>query len=182
MNVQLHASYPSFQRNEEDPIACKVEKHKMAVRNAQMFVHVPLRSLLSPVNGKDVTEQEAREIAVLIDNDNAISNLRFALKLKEADIVGPAYIQDRAFAVVNKWRQSVNGACVSVLRDALHEVGLQTVDERVFGHIQDQTLTKPEARGAALSLPVSPESERKSSSTLGEETVFDCTAGTAWGT
>ena len=55
----------------------------------------------------------------------------------------------------------------------------ETVDECMFDHIQDQTLTKPEAADAALILTISQASEGKSSSNLGEEIVFGCTVGTA---
>ena len=171
--VQLHKDYPAFLMNEEDPVARQLERHKTAVANAQRFVHVPLRSLLSPDNGKNVTEQDAEEIAFLIDNARALSKLRFTLRVKEAEVESPD-VCDKAFVVINKWRQSSSHACISVLRDALHKVGLQEVDESVFGHIRDQTLTRPEH--AALCLPGIPDSESKNSSTPGEEVVFICTA------
>ena len=154
--VQLHKDYPAFQMNEEDPVARQLERHKTAVANAQRFVHVPLRSLLSPDNGKNVTEQDAEEIAFLIDNTRALSKLRFTLRVKEAEVESPD-VCDKAFVVINKWRQSSSHACISVLRDALHKVGLQEVDESVFGHIRDQTLTKPQAGAADLSLPEIPD-------------------------
>ena len=160
--VQLHTEYPVFQMNGKDPIACDVGKHKSAVANAQDFIKLPLRSVLSPDNGRMVTEQDAEDIAILIDNDMALSKLRVTLKVKEADIVGSIGVFDKALAVINKWRQSSSHACVSVLRDALHKVGLQEVDRNVFGHIQDQTLTKLQIGASALSLPGIPDVEVES--------------------
>ena len=46
--VQLHTEYPVFQVNGKDPIACEVAKHKSAVANAQTFVKLSLRCVLSP--------------------------------------------------------------------------------------------------------------------------------------
>ena len=106
-----------------------------------------------------MTEQDAEDIATLIDDDKALTKLRMTLKLKEADVVKSTDVCDRALAVINKWRQSSSYACVSILRDALHKVGLQEVDESVFGHIQDQTLTKLQAGASALSLPGIPDVE-----------------------
>ena len=169
VKVQLHEEYPVFQMNAKDPIACEVEKHKIAIAKAQAFVKLPLGSVLSPENGQEVTEQQAREVAFLIDNDRAVSKLRFILKVKEVDVVGSSEVWDRALDVINKWRQSSSGTCISILRDALHELGLQAVDECVFGHIRNWTLTEPEARVAALSLLAVPYSEGESSSTQGEE-------------
>ena len=83
--VQLHKEYPVFQMNVKDPIAREVENHKMAIANVQTFVKVPLRSVLSPENGQKVTERQARQIAFLIENDRAVSKLRFALKVNEVD-------------------------------------------------------------------------------------------------
>ena len=55
----------------------------------------------------------------------------------------------------------------------LHKVGLQSIDESVFGHIQDWTLTRPEAGTASLSLPGIPDSAGKRSSSPGKEIVLD---------
>ena len=112
-----------------------------------------------------MTEKDAEDIAILIDNDVALSKLRVTLKVKEADTVGSLDVFDKALAVINKWRQSSNHSCVSILRDALHKVGLQEVDRTVFGHIQDWTLSKPEGGTATLVLPDIPHSDAKSSAT-----------------
>ena len=92
--VQLHRDFPVFQMNVKDPIAREVENHKMAIANSQASVKVPLRSVLSPQNGQDVTERQARQIAFLIDSDRAVSKLRFALKVKEADTVESSEVWD----------------------------------------------------------------------------------------
>ena len=171
--VQLHRDFPVFQMNVEDPIAREVENHKMAIANSQASVKVPLRSVLSPENGQEVTERQARQIAFLIDSDRAVSKLRFALKVNEVDTVESSEVWDRALAVINNWRQSSSDCCISILRDTLHEVGLQSIDESVFGHIQDWTLTRPEAGSASLSLPGIPDSAGKRSSSPGKEIVVD---------
>ena len=168
VQILVHESLPVFQINGEDPIACEMEKHKVAVANAQTFIKVALGRVLSPENGQEVTEQQARQVTFLVDNDRAVSKLRFALKEKEAGTFESSEVWDRALAVINNWRQFSSGSYISILRDALHEVGLQPVDERVFGHIQDRTLTKLEAGGADLSLPATPDSRNKTNSTLGE--------------
>ena len=147
--VQLHKEYPVFQMNVKDPIAREVEKHKIAVADAQAFIKLPLANVLSLENGEEVTEQDAEDVAFLIENDSAVSKLRFALRVKEADVVKSSDVCDRALAVINKWRHSSSYACVSILRGALHKVELQEVDKSVFGHIRDQALTKSEP--AALS-------------------------------
>ena len=72
IKVQLHKGYPAFQMNEEDPIARQLVKHRTDVATAQELVHVPLRSVLSPDNGKNLTEQDAEDIAFLVDNDRAV--------------------------------------------------------------------------------------------------------------
>ena len=73
--------------------------------------------------------------------------------------------------MINSWRQSRSGACISILRDALHKVGLQSIDESVFGDIQDWTLTRLEAGTASLSLPRIPDSAGKRSSSPGKKIV-----------
>ena len=176
--IELHKEYPVFQMNGKDPIAAEVDKHKTAVASAQTFINVPLGCVLSPVNGQKVTAQNAEDIAVLVDDDKALTKLRITLKLKEGDVVKSGDVCDKALAVINGWRQSSSHACISTLRDALHKVGLQRIDESVFGHIRDLTLTEPEA--AALSLPEISDSAGKSSSSPGEEFVFGCTAGRSW--
>ena len=160
--VQLHKDFPVFQMNVKDPVAREVGKHKDAVANVQALVKLPLASVLSRENGQKVTEQDAEDIATLIDNDKALTKLRRTLKLKEADIVQSTDVYDRALAVINKWHQSSHHAYISILRDALHKVGLQEVDESVFGHIQDQTLTKLQAGASALCLPGIPDAEVES--------------------
>ena len=157
--VQLHKDYPVFQVSVKDPVARELKKHKTALANAQAFIKLPLAKVLSTENGEEVTEQDAEDIATLIDDDKALTKLRMTLKLKEADVVKSTDVCDRALAVINKWRQSSSYACVSILRDVLHKVGLQEVDESVFGHIQDQTLTKLQAGASALSLPGIPDAE-----------------------
>ena len=170
--VQLHKDYPVFQVSVKDPVAREVEKHKIAVADAQTFISLPLANVLSPESGQEVTEQEAEDIAFQIENDSAVSKLRFALRVKETSVES-SDVCDRALAVINKWRQSTSYACVSILRDALHKVGLQSIDESVFGHIQDWTLTRPESGTASLSLPGIPGSAGKRSSSPGKEIVVD---------
>ena len=167
-DVQLHKDFPVFQMNAKDPVACEVEKHKIAVADAQAFIKLPLANVLSPENGQEVTEQDAEDVAFLIENDSAVSKLRFALRVKETSVES-SDVCDRALAVINKWRQSTSYACVSILRDALHRVGLQKVDKSVFGHIRDCTLSKPEAES---SLPETVHLEGKSKSTPGEQIVI----------
>ena len=167
--VQLHEDFPVFQMNAKDPVAREVGKHKDAVANVQALVKLPLASVLSPANGQEVREQEAEDIATLIDNDKALTKLRRTLKLKEADVVESTDVYDRALAVINKWRQSSHHACISFLRGALRKVGLQEVDKSVFGHIQDCTLSKPEA---GFSFPETVHLEGKSKSTPGEQIVL----------
>ena len=157
--VHLHKDYPVFQVSAKDPVARGLKKHKIALANAQAFIKLPLVKVLSTENGEEVTEQDAEDIATLIDDDKALTKLRMTLRLKEADVVKSTDVCDRALAVINKWRHSSSYACVSILRDALHKVGLQEVDESVFGHIQDQTLTKLQAGASALSLPGIPDAE-----------------------
>ena len=156
--VQLHTEYPVFQINVKDPIAREVEKHKIAVANAQTFIKLPLANVLSPENGQEVTEQDAEDIAFLIENDSSVLKLRLFLRVKEAEVESTD-VCAKAFAVISKWRQANSYACVSILRDALHKIGLQEVDRSVFGHIQDWTLFKPEAGAANLSLPGIPDTE-----------------------
>ena len=110
--LQLHRQYPVFQMNGKDPIAAEVDKHKAAVANAPIFINVPLASVLSPVNSHKATEQDAVDIAILIDDDKALTKLRMTLKLKEADIVKSADVCESALAVINSWHQSR-----SILRD-----------------------------------------------------------------
>ena len=164
----------------KDPVARELKKHKTTLANAQAFIKLPLANVLSTVNGEEVTEQDAEDIAILIDDDKALTKLRMTLKLKEADVVKSTDVCDRALSVINKWRQSSSYACVSILRDALHKVGLQRIDESVFGHIRDLILTEPEAAG--LSLSEISDSAGKSRSSPGEEFLFGCTAGRSWGT
>ena len=170
--VRLHKDYPVFQVSVKDPVAREVEKHKIAVADAQTFISLPLANVLSPESGQEVTEQEAEDIAFQIENDSAVSKLRFALRVKETSVES-SDVCDRALAVINKWRQSTSYACVSILRDALHKVGLQSIDESVFGHIQDWTLTRPESGTASLSLPGIPGSAGKRRSSPGKEIVVD---------
>ena len=170
--VQLHKDYPVFQVSVKDPVAREVEKHKIAVADAQTFITLPLANVLSPESGQEVTEQEAEDIAVQIENDSAVSKLRFALRVKETSVES-SDVCDRALAVIHKWHQSTSYACVSILRDALHKVGLQSIDESVFGHIQDWTLTRPESGTASLSLPGIPGSAGKRRSSPGKEIVVD---------
>ena len=170
--VRLHKEYPLFQMNAKDPVAYEVEKHKIAVDNAQAFAKLPLASVLSPETGQEVTEQDAKDIAFLIENDSSVSKLRFALRVKEASVES-SDVCDRALAVINKWLQSSGYACVSILRDALHKVGLQEVDRSVFGHIEDWTLFKPEAGASVLSLPVIEHLEGNSR-TPGEKIISHC--------
>ena len=160
--VQLHKDFPVFHMNVKDPVAREMGQHKIAVANAQAFVKLPLASVLSPESGQEVTEQQAEDIAILIDDDKALTKLRMTLKLKEADVDKSTDVCDRALAVINKWRQSTSYACVSILRDALYKVGLQEVDRSVFGHIRDQTLTKLQVGASALSLPGIPDVEVES--------------------
>ena len=167
--VQLHRDFPVFQMNVKDPVAREMEQHQIAVANAQALVKLPLVSVLSPENGQEVREQQAEDIAILIDDDKALTKLRMTLKLKKADVDKSTDVCDRALAVINKWRQSTSYACVSILRDALHKVGLQEVDRSVFGHIQDYTLSKPKA-GASLPETIHLEGESKSSP--GEQIVL----------
>ena len=166
--VQLHKEYPVFQVSVKDPVARELKKHKIAVANAQAFIKLPLANVLSPENGQEVTEQDAEDVAFRIENDSAVSKLRFALRVKESSVES-SDVCDRALAVINKWRQSTSYACVSILRDALHRVGLQKVDKSVFGHIRDCTLSKPEA---GSSLPETVHLEGKSKSTPGEQIVI----------
>ena len=163
--VRLHKDYPVFQVSVKDPVAREVEKHKIAVADAQTFISLPLANVLSPESGQEVTEQEAEDIAFQIENDSAVSKLRFALRVKDVSVES-SDVCDRALAVINKWRHSSSYACVSILRDALHKVGLQEVDKSVFGHIRDQALTKSEP--AALSAHDTLDSDSKHS---GEEIV-----------
>ena len=81
--------------------------------------------------------------------------------MKEAEVESTD-VCTKAFAVISKWRQASSYACVSILRDALHKVGLQEVDRSVFGHIEDWTLFKPEAEAADLSLPGIPDMQVES--------------------
>ena len=166
--VQLHKDYPVFQVSVKDPVARELKKHKTALANAQAFIKLPLANVLSTESGQEVTEQEAEDIAFQIENDSAVSKLRFALRVKETSVES-SDVCDRALAVIHKWRQSTSYACVSILRDALHKVGLEKVDKSVFGHIQDCTLSKPEA---GASLPETVNLEGKSRSTPGEQTVL----------
>ena len=170
--VRLHKDYPVFQVSVKDPVAREVEKHRIAVADAQTFISLPLANVLSPESGQEVTEQEAEDIAFQIENDSAVSKLRFALRVKETSVES-SDVCDRALAVINKWRQSTSYACVSILRDALHKVGLQSIDESVFGHIQDWTLHRPESGTASLSLPGIPGSAGKRISSPGKEIVVD---------
>ena len=156
--VQLHKEYPVFQVSVKDPVARELKKHKIAVANAQAFIKLPLANVLSTENGERVTEQEAEDIAMQIEDDSSVSELSFLLRVREAEVESSG-VHSKAFAVINKWRQSSSNACISVLRDVLHQVGLQEVDESVFGHIQDQTLTKLQAGASALSLPGIPDAE-----------------------
>ena len=159
--VQLHKEYPVFQVSVKDPVARELKKHKIALANAQAFIKLPLANVLSTENGERVTEQEAEDIAMQIEDDSSVSELSFLLRVKEAEVESSG-VHSKAFAVINKWRQSSSHACISVLRDVLHKVGLQEVDESVFGHIQDQTLTKLQAGASALSLPGIPDVEMES--------------------
>ena len=93
--------------------------------------------------------------------------------MKLISTVESSEVWDRALAVINKWRQSSSDSCISILRDTLHEVGLEMADEKVFSHIQDWTLTRPEAGSASLSLPRIPDSAGKRSSSPGKEIVVD---------
>ena len=172
--VQLQKDYPAFGMNEEDPISLQLERHKTAATSAQAFVHMPLRSILSPESGKEVTERQARETAVLVDNDRAlsVSRLKSALKVKEDGTVTgrSGKVRDRALRIINKWLQSSSGSCISIFRDALHEAGLEMIDAKVFGDIRDWTLSRKEH--AAIRLPGISESESKRSITPGKEIVF----------
>ena len=159
--VHLHKDYPVFQVSAKDPVARGLKKHKIALANAQAFIKLPLVNVLSTENGEKVTEQEAEDIAMQIEDDSSVSELSFLLRVKEAEVESSG-VHSKAFAVINKWRQSSSHACISVLRDVLHKVGLQEVDESVFGHIQDQTLTKLQAGASALSLPGIPDVEMES--------------------
>ena len=159
--VQLHKEYPVFQVSVKDPVARELKKHKIAVANAQAFIKLPLANVLSTENGERVTEQEAEDIAIQIEDDSSVSELSFLLRVKEAEVESSG-VHFKVFAAINKWRQSSSHACISVLRDVLHKVGLQEVDESVFGHIQDQTLTKLQAGASALSLPGIPDVEMES--------------------
>ena len=134
MSIQLNEDYPAFQLNEDDPIAGELQSHKNAVLDAQKFVKLPLRSIISPASGGKVTAQQARRIAVLIDDERVVSKLRITLNLNESDFVGSTDV----LTVIHRWCQSSSQACVFVLRDALHQLGLQGVGESVFGHIEDQ--------------------------------------------
>ena len=167
-DVQLHKDFPVFQMNAKDPVAREVEKHKVAVAHAQAFIKLPLANVLSPENGQEVTEQDGEDVAFLIENESTVSKLSFALRVKETSVESTD-VCARAFAVINKWRQSTGYACVSILRDALHRVGLQKVDKSVFGHIRDCTLSEPEA---GSSLPETVHLEGKSKSTTGEQIVL----------
>ena len=155
-----------FLMNGDNPIPAEMDKHKAAVAKAQTVINVALGSVLSPVNGQKVTAQNAEDIAVLIDDDKALTKLRMTLKLKEGDVKSTD-VCDKALAVINSWRQSSSHACISTLRDALHKIGLQRIDESVFGHIRDLTLT--DSKAAFPSLPEISDSEGKSSSSPGEE-------------
>ena len=165
VKVQLYEGYPAFQLNEVDPVAGQLDSHKKAIASAQSLIALPLRSVCT---SETVTERQARHIALLIDSNKALSRLRFTLNVNEADLMGSTDICDRAFIVINKWRHS-SSAHVSVLRDALHEVGLQMVDEIVFSHIRDRLLAKPEVGASALCLLESLNSAGKRSSTPGGE-------------
>jgi hypothetical protein len=79
------------------------------------------------------------------EDASALSKLMVTLRVKEADIVECRDVCAKAFNVINKWRENNCDGCISIVRDALHKVGLAEVDRRVFGHIVDQTLTQPEA-------------------------------------
>ena len=152
VDVPLFEGHPAFQINKEDPIVWQLDRHKRSVTNAQQYVHRPLVNILSPESGRGVTELDAKDIAIRIDDEKVLSKLRVTLGVKEADIVDSSDVYDKALAVINEWRQFSTQACVCVLRDALHKVGLQMVDESVFGHIQDQTLANPAAEAPGLSL------------------------------
>ena len=159
--VQLHKEYPVFQVSVKDPVARELKKHKIAVANAQAFIKLPLANVLSTENGERVTEQEAEDIAMQIEDDSSVLKLRLFLRVKEAEVESTD-VCAKAFAVISKWCQSSSYACVSILRDALHKVGLQEVDRSVFGHIEDWTLFKPEAGAADLPLPGIPDMQVES--------------------
>ena len=163
VKVQLHEDYPAFQMNEEDPIAGTLENHKNAVLGAQEFVKMPLKSIFSPKNGWEVTPRQVSDTALLIHKE-AVSQLRVVLNVHKSDILGST----DALAVINKWRESSSHGCVSVLRDALHKVGLQRIDESVFGDIRDLTLTRPEA-GATATASGMLNSEGRNSKNSGEK-------------
>ena len=100
-----------------------------------------------------------------------MSKLRFTFRVKEVDVESTD-VCDKALAVINKWRQSSTCACISILRDALHKVGLQSIDDSVFGHIPDKALTKPEAGAGVSSLLGIPDLEGETSSTAGKGSVL----------
>jgi hypothetical protein len=54
--------------NLRDPFAHQLEKHKTAVTNAETSIQLPLRSILSPDSGRNVTEQDAGNITFHIEN------------------------------------------------------------------------------------------------------------------
>ena len=137
-----------------------------------LLIKLPLANVHSPENGQEVTEQDGEDVAFLIENDSPVSKLRFAVRVKETSVES-SDVCDRALAVINKCRQSTSYACVSILRDALHKVGLQDVDRHVFGHIEDWTLFKPEAGASVLSLPEIEHLEGKSRS-AGEKIISHC--------
>ena len=86
--------------NAKDPVVREVEKHKISVANAQAFIRLPLANVLSPENGQEVTEQDAEDAAFLIENDSAVSQLRFALRVKETSVESTD-VCNRALAVIN---------------------------------------------------------------------------------
>jgi hypothetical protein len=149
--------------NKEGLFARQLEKHKTAVANAETSIQLPLNSLLSADNGNIVTEQDAENIAFHIENSKTLSKLRFTLRVKKGATAGCGDVCEEALDVINKWRELSSHACICVLRDALHKAGLSEVDDTVFGHIVDQTLTKAEAKVTQISIPTKSDSQSKGS-------------------
>lgn len=155
VKVKLLETNAPFLINQEDVIAPEVEMHKKAVANAHAVLKTPLRSIFSTHNGQKLGERQTSKVARCITVNNVVSDLMMILGVKEsamdADFAKSKQPSSRALAVINKWRECSGHSCISVVRDALHELGLQEVDKAAFGHIHDLTLNRPEeARRASL--------------------------------
>ena len=103
------------------------------------------------------------------------------LKLKEGDVKSTD-VCDKALAVINSWRQSSSHACISTLCHALHNDGLQRIDESFFGHIRDLTLTDLEAAALSFIARKCQTQQAKAAALQVRKFLFGFTAGRAWNT